>query len=217
MRIAGNTRRKRSSKGFAEPMTLEQVDSLLAEPWLKEMVAKIRDGDEALKDSLPYICPHYARFKDNHRAQKDIEPEAFTFMTCVDVDDKELVDKAIRRAMEVNKDEYSDWQDQVLRIEYSARKKVHIYIRIPKGMTIEEAQQAFCQETDIPYDESCITPERYIYVTGKDEEVYRSEHWLEAIPEKELEERREAYLQRGLDVDGRPLLGHSGGTQWGRL
>ena len=186
-------------------MTLEQVDSLLAEPWLKEMVAKIRDGDEALKDSLPYICPHYARFKDNHRAQKDIEPEAFTFMTCVDVDDKELVDKAIQRAMEVNEDEYSDWQDQVLRIEYSARRKVHIYIRIPKGMTIEEAQQAFCQETDIPYDESCITPERFIYVTGRDEEVYRSEHWLEAIPEKELEERREAYLQRGLDVDGRAL------------
>ena len=209
--IAGNTRRKRSSKGFAEPMTLEQVDSLLAEPWLKEMVAKIRDGDEALKDSLPYICPHYARFKDNHRAQKDIEPETFTFMTCVDVDDKELVDKAIQRAMEVNGDEYSDWQDQVLRIEYSARRKVHIYIRIPKGMTIEEAQQAFCQEIEVPFDESCITPERFIYVTGKDEEVYRSEHWLEAIPEKELEERREAYLQRGLDVDGRRLKKDEGG------
>ena len=207
--IAGNTRRKRSSKGFAEPMTLEQVDSLLAEPWLKEMVAKIREGDEALKDSLPYICPHYARFKDNHRAQKDIEPETFTFMTCVDVDDKELVDKAIKRAMEVNGDEYSDWQDQVLRIEYSARRKAHIYIRIPKGMTIEEAQQAFCAEIEVPFDESCITPERFIYVTGRDEEVYRSEHWLEAIPEKELEERREAYLQRGLDVDGRSLTGQS--------
>ena len=207
--IAGNTRRKRSSKGFAEPMTLEQVDSLLAEAWLAEMVAKIRDGDEALKDSLPYICPHYARFKDNHRAQKDIEPEAFTFMTCVDVDDKELVDKAIQRAMEVNQDEYSDWQDQVLRIEYSARRKAHIYIRIPKGMTIEEAQQAFCAEIEVPFDESCITPERFIYVTGRDEEVYRSEHWLEAIPEKELEERREAYLQRGLDVDGRSLTGQS--------
>ena len=203
--IAGNTRRKRSSKGFAEPMTREQLDGLLSEGWLAEMVAKIRDGDEALKDSLPYICPHYARFKDNHRAQKDIEPEAFTFMTCVDVDDKELVDKAIQRAMEVNGDEYSDWQDQVLRIEYSARRKVHIYIRIPKGMTIEEAQRAFCAEIEVPYDESCITPERFIYVTGRDEEVYRSEHWLEAIPEKELEERREAYLQRGLDVDGRAL------------
>ena len=113
------------------------------------------------------------------------------------------MDQAIRRAQEVNQDEYSDWQDQVLRIEYSARRKVHIYIRIPKGMTIEEAQQAFCKEIGVPYDESCITPERFIYVTGRDEEVYRSPHWLEAIPDAELEERREAYLQRGLDVDGR--------------
>ena len=126
-------------------------------------------------------------------------------MTCVDVDDKTLVAKAIQKAMEVNVDEYSDWQDQVLRIEYSARKKVHIYIRIPKGMTIEEAQRAFCQEIEVPYDESCITPERFIYVTGKDEEVYRSEHWLEPLSEEEIAERREAYLERGLDVDGRRL------------
>ena len=93
----------------------------------------------------------------------------------------------------------------MLRIEYSARKKVHIYIRIPKGMTIEEAQRAFCQEIEVPYDESCITPERFIYVTGKDEEVYRSEHWLEPLSEEEIAERREAYLERGLDVDGRRL------------
>jgi hypothetical protein len=181
------------------------VDSLLSEDWLRKMVADIRGGNEALKDRLPYLCPHYSAFKDNHRAQKDIIPEAFTFMTCVDVDDKALVAKAIQKAMEVNVDEYSDWQNQVLRIEYSARKKVHIYIRIPKGMTIEEAQRAFCQEIEVPYDESCITPERFIYVTGKDEEVYRSEHWLEPLSEEEIAERREAYLERGLDVDGRRL------------
>jgi len=195
-------------------MTREQVDSLLSEAWLKEMVAKIREGDEGLKDQLPFICPHYGQFKDNHRAQKDIMPETFTFMTCVDVDDKELVGKAIRRSLEVNQDEYSDWQDQVLRIEYSARRKVHIYIRIPRGMTIEEAQKAFCAEIEVPYDESCITPERFIYVTGKDEEVYRSEHWLEPLSEDEIAERREAYLQRGLDVDGRllsPKLGDDRG------
>ena len=204
--IAGNTQHGgRTNRGYAESWTREQLDGLLSEDWLKQMVSDIRAGQEKLKDSLPYICPHYARFKDNHRAQKDIEPEAFTFMTCVDVDDKELVDKAIKRAMEVNQDEYSDWQDQVLRIEYSARRKVHIYIRIPKGMTIEEAQRAFCAETGIPYDESCITPERFIYVTGRDEEVYRSEHWLEELSDDEIAERREAYLQRGLDVDGRPL------------
>ena len=203
-KIAGNTQHAgRTNRGYAESWTSEQLDGLLSEAWLKEMVTEIRAGNEKLKDQLPYICPHYAAFRDNHRAQKDIIAEAFTFMTCVDVDDKALVDQAIHRALELNKDEYSDWQDQVLRIEYSARRKVHIYIRIPKGMTIEEAQQAFCREIEVPYDESCITPERFIYVTGRDEEVYRSPHWLEPMSDEELEERREAYLQRGLDVDGR--------------
>ena len=194
---------KTDNRGYAETITSEQLDGLLSEGWLRQMVADIRGGNEALKDKLPYICPHYAQFRNNHRAQGDIIPESFTFMTCVDVDDKELVDKAIQRALEVNEDEYSDWQGQVLRIEYSARKKVHIYIRIPKGMTIKEAQQAFCQEIGVPYDESCITPERFIYQTGIDEEVYRSEHWLEALSDEEVAERREAYLNRGLDVDGR--------------
>ena len=202
-KIAVNNKQGHASRGFAETMTKEQLDMLLGAEWLKKMVAEIRGGNESQKDHLPYICPHYAAFRNNHRAQADIIPEAFTFMTCVDVDDKELVAQAISRALEVNSDAYSDWQDQVLRIEYSARKKVHIYIRIPKGMTIEEAQRAFCQEIEVPFDESCITPERFIYVTGRDEEVYRSDHWLEPIGDDELEERREAYLQRGLDVDGR--------------
>ena len=207
--IAVNTQHagdpRRDHRGYAESWTREQVDNLLSEGWLRQMVADIRGGNEALKNQLPYVCPHYSAFKGNHRAQKDIIPEAFTFMTCVDVDDKELVDKAIQQALALNGDEYSDWQDQVLRIEYSARKKVHIYIRIPKGMTIEEAQRAFCQEIEVPYDESCITPERFIFVTGKDEEVFRSPHWLEPLSEEEIEARREAYLQRGLDIDGRAL------------
>ena len=207
--IAVNTQHtgdpRRDHRGYAESWTREQVDSLLSEAWLRQMVADIRGGQEALKNQLPYICPHYSAFRNNHQAQKDIIPEAFTFMTCVDVDDKALVDQAVHRALELNGDEYSDWQGQVLRIEYSARKKVHIYIRIPKGMTIEEAQRAFCEEIEVPYDESCITPERFIFVTGKDEEVYRSEHWLEPLSEEEIAERREAYLERGLDVDGRGL------------
>ena len=207
--LAVNTKhsgdRRKDHRGYAETMTSEQLDGLLSEEWLKQMVTDIHNGDEKQKDRLPYLCPHYSAFRNNHRAQADIIPEAFTFMTCVDVDDKELVEQAIKRALEVNQDEYSDWQDQVLRIAYSARKKAHIYIRIPKGMTIEEAQKAFCQEIEVPYDESCITPERFIYVTGKDEEVYRSPHWLEDMPDEEVEERREAYLQRGLDVDGRVL------------
>lgn len=207
--IAGNSKhtgdKRKDNRGYAEPMTSEQVDSLLSEAWLKEMVAEIRSGNEKLKDGLPFLCPHYSAFRNNHRAQADILPEAFTFMTCVDVDDKALVEKAIKKALELNADEYSDWQDQVLRIEYSARKKVHIYIRMPQGKTIEETQREFCQELGVPYDESCITPERFIYVTGKDEEIYRSEHWLEPLSDEEIAERREAYLQRGLDVDGRVL------------
>ena len=205
--IAVNTKHTgHNSRGYAETMTSEQLDGLLSEEWLKKMVSDIRGGNESLKDQLPYICPHYAAFRNNHRAQADIIPETFTFMTCVDVDDKELVEKAVKKAMELNGDEYSDWQDQVLRIEYSARKKVHIYIRIPKGKTIAEAQQEFCKELGVPYDESCITPERFIYVTGKDEEVYRSQHWLEPLTDEEIAERREAYLQRGLDVDGRDFI-----------
>lgn len=198
--------RSHDHRGYAEQMTPEQLDGLLSEAWLRKMVADIRGDNEALKDYLPYICPHYSAFRNNHRAQADIIPEAFTYMTCVDVDDKELVAKAIEQAMAVNDDPFSDWEGQVLRIEYSARKKVHIYIRIPKGLTIEEAQRAFCQEVGVPYDESCITPERFIYLTGKDEEIYRSDKWLQDLTDEELAERREAYLERGLDVDGRKCL-----------
>ena len=197
--------RKKDNRGYAETWTSEQLDKLLSEPWLAEMVAEIRAGRETLKNRLPYICPHYTEFRNNHRAQADIIPESFTFMTCVDVDDLSLVDKAIKTARRLNRDKYSEWYRQVLRIEYSARRKVHIYIRIPKGMTIEEAQKAFCADMNIPYDESCVTPERFIYLTGKDEEIYRSKEWLKPLSEEEMNERREAYLNRGLDLDGRPL------------
>ena len=199
---------RRRNRGYAEPMTREQVDSLLAEDWLRELVADIRNGHEEKKALLPFICPHYAEFKNNHRAQADIIPEAFTHMTCVDVDDLALVDKAIEGALALNADEYSEWNDQVLRIAYSARKKVHIYLRLLKGKTIEETQRLFCKELGVPYDESCITPERFIYVTGKDEEVFRSPHWLEPLSEEELTERREAYLERGMDIDGRRTHPH---------
>ena len=212
--IAANTQHtgdgRRDHRGYAEPMTSEQLDRLLSEDWLRQMVADIRGGNEPLKDRLPFICPHYAAFRNNHRAQADILPDQFTFMTCVDVDDLQMVDQAISKAQQLNQDDYSDWQDQVLRIVYSARKKVHIYIRIPKGMTIEEAQLAFCKEMEVPYDESCITPERFIFITGKDEEIYRSPHWLEPLSQEELAERREAYLNRGLDMDGRSLKKENG-------
>ena len=203
---------KKDHRGYAEPFTSEQVDALLSEDWLKQMVADIRSGQEEKKDELPYACPHYERFRNNHRAQADIIPEAFTFMTCVDVDDKKLVKKAIKRSLELN-DEEGDWQGMVLRIDFSARKKVHIWLRMPVGKTISETQQLFCDEIDVPYDESCCTPERFIYLTGIDEEVYRSENWLKPLSDEEIEERREAFLNRGLDVDGRPLTKGAGRTQ----
>ena len=212
--IALNTKhfadKQKNNRGYAETQTGEQLDELLRQEWLRRDVADIRAGKEEKKDWLPFICPHYTAFKDNHRAQDCILPEAFTFMTCVDIDNHKLVRQAFEKALEVNKDEMSEWHDMVLREAYSARGKGHIYIRIPKGMTIEEAQRAFCVELGFNADElldsSCWTPERYIYVTGIDQEVFRSEHWLEPIEGEELEERREAYLQRGLDVDGRPLV-----------
>lgn len=207
--IAANTQHtgdpKRDNRGYAEPYTSEQVDSLLSEDWLREMVAEIRTGKEELKDKLPYICPHYSRFNNNHRAQSDIIPEAFTYMTCVDVDEKALVEKALEKALELNSEEGGDWEGMVLRIDYSARKKLHVWLRMPVGKTIAETQTMYCDDSEIPYDESCITPERYIYLTGIGEEVYRSDQWLKPLSEAELEERREAFLNRGLDADGRPL------------
>ena len=209
MTVAFNTQhtgdRSRDHRGYAEPFTSEQVDGLLSEDWLRRMVGDIRNGQEELKDRLPYVCPHYGRFKDNHRAQANIIPEAFTFMTCVDVDDKELVEPAIERTKELIADEDSDWQELILRMDYSARKKLHIWLRLPVGKTIAETQQEFCDEIGVPYDESCITPERFIFLTGIDEEIYRSPLWMKDLSEEEIEERREAYLNRGLDVDGRRL------------
>ena len=201
---AGNPRM--DHRGHAETWTSEQFDKLLSEGWLREMVARIRGGEEALKDKLPFACPHYSAFKRNHRAQDSIIPNNFTFMTCVDLDEAALVEQAIERTRALIADDDSDWQELILRMDYSARKKLHIWLRLPVGKTIAETQQEFCQEIEVPYDENCITPERFIYLTGIDEEIYRSPHWLEAIPEAELEERREAFLNRGLDVDGRVLL-----------
>ena len=138
--IAVNTKHtgdpSKDHRGYAEPMSSEQLDGLLSEDWLKKMVADIRAGNEKLKDDLPFACPHYMRFNNNHRAQADIIPETFTFMTCVDVDDREKVEQAIQRSLEVNSEEGGDWEGMVLRIDYSARKKVHIWVMMPVGKTI---------------------------------------------------------------------------------
>ncbi len=191
--------------GYAQPATAEEVTNMLFGDVgnLSVTVEAIRHGHEEKKVELPYICPHYYEFKDNHRAQDCIIPSAFTFKTCVDVDDKAVVEEARKRAMNMNQDAQSKWEGMVEYIEYSARKKLHIWIRIPVGMTIEEAQKDFCKEIDIPFDESCCTPERFIYMTG--DQVIRFPKWLEPLTEEEIRVRQEAYRQRGLDVDGRPL------------
>lgn len=195
---------KKYNRGYAEPGTAEQISAMLKRDDLPTMLSEIRDeGKEEVKDQLPTICPHYSQFRNNHRAQADIVPESFTFKTCNDIDEKSLVEQAIKRALEVNEDEMSDFQGMVEYIDYSPRKKCHIWLRMPVGKTIEETQKAFCEEIGVPYDESCTTPERYINMTG--DEVYRSERWLQPLTDEEVEERREAFLLRGLDVDGRPL------------
>jgi hypothetical protein len=192
------------NRGYAEPGTAEQILGMLQREDLPQMLSEIRDeGKEEVKDQLPTICPHYSQFRNNHRAQADIIPEAFTHKTCTDIDEKSLVEQAIKRALEVNEDEYSEFQGMVEYIDYSPRKKCHIWLRMPMGKTIEETQKAFCEEIGVPYDDSCTTPERYINMTG--DEVFRSERWLQPLSDEEIEERREAFLMRGLDVDGRPL------------
>ena len=190
--------------------TAEQVLTSLKQPYVKATVDGLREtyDEDVKKWQLPYICPHYSQFHNNHRAQEDIVPEAFTFDTCCDFDDPEKAPLAIERALALNQDEMSEWQGSVLYIEYSTRKpKAHIWIRMPKGKTIEEAQRQFCSDLgddlNAQPDPQCFSPERLILMTG--DEVYRSERWLQPLSAEEVEERRKAFLMRGLDVDGRPL------------
>ena len=148
------------------------------------------------------IRDSYYQFRDNRRSQKNAVPESFLFQTTIDVDDKEYVDKAIEKARELNCSD-TIWNGALLHLEYSARKKLHIDIRMPVGMTIEETQRAYCEALGVPYDESCITPERMLFITDKESEIYRSPHWYEVLPQEELKRRRQAYLDRGLAIDGR--------------
>ena len=203
-KIALNSAQK-PNRGLAFVNDLAAYERLTHEPWLAKMVDDIRSGNDSLKDELPIRCSHYYRFNENHRRQADMDPEAFLFQTCVDIDDVEAVEPAIARAYLLNNKEGGEWKDMLLHMEYSARKKLHIDIRIPVGMTIEEAQQAYCNALGIDYDSSCTSPERFILVTDARQEIYRSEHWYEVLPEEELKLRREAYQKRGLTIDGRKL------------
>ena len=193
---------KNGNKGSVSSQPLSVYDKTIAYPWMADLVAAIRGGNDELKKQLPFRCAHYYQFRDNRRSQKNAVPESFLFQTTIDVDDKEYVDKAIEKARELNCSN-TIWNGALLHLEYSARKKLHIDIRMPVGMTIEETQRAYCEALGVPYDESCITPERMLFITDKDSEIYRSPHWYEVLPQEELKKRRQAYLDRGLTIDGR--------------
>ena len=195
------------SKGRVYEQPLEKYFELTEQEDLAKLVANIRhaeDHDERrnLKANLPFRCPHYFRFKDNRRSQASIIPEAFTWQTCVDIDNAEQVEGAITRAYLLNNEEGA-WKDQLLHMEYSASGKLHIDIRIPLGMTIREAQQAYCEALGVAFDEDCCTPERMIYITDKSQRLYLSENWYAKLPEEEVKARQHAYLDRGLTIDGR--------------
>ena len=236
--IALNPYRK-GNKGKVFSNSMATYDKVIASPEIKKMIQQIRgelpipkvDANDAqavkkaqdrLKSELPFFCPHYGIFKNNVRRQENAQPESFMFQTIIDVDDREYVDKAIEKARELNCSD-SIWNGSLLHLCYSARKKLHIGIRLPVGMTIEETQKAYCEALGVPYDESCITPERMIYLTDKDSEIYRSKMWCAVLSEKEILMRRQAFLDRGLTVDGRgkvnshgadaPHIGDSGGNQ----
>ena len=216
--IALNPYRK-GNKGKVFSNSMAVYDKVIASPEIRKMIRQIRGelpipkvnandaeavkkAQDRLKSELPFFCPHYGIFKNNVRRQENAQPESFMFQTIIDVDDREYVDKAIEKARELNCSS-GIWNGSLLHLCYSARKKLHIGIRLPVGMTIEETQKAYCEALGVPYDESCITPERMIYLTDKDSEIYRSKMWCAVLSEKEILMRRQAYLDRGLTVDGR--------------
>ena len=213
------------NKGSASCQPLSAYDKTISLPWLHEMVLQIRGEksirsvdrtDDAqlakarqrIKGQLPFRCAHYYRFLKNRRSQSNADPTAFLFQTTVDVDDKEFVEQALEKARELNCSD-SIWKGMLLHLEYSAKNKLHIDIRMPIGMTIEETQKAYCEALGVPYDESCISPERMIYITDKDSEIYRSKDWYGVLPAEELKARREAFLKRGLTIDGRGTARYS--------
>ena len=242
--IAMNPNRN-ANMGQIATYLLDYYTELTKQSWLSNLVGQIRDltakqnlmGEEqkqtevykqldkqisAFKKQLPFRSPHYFHFLDDHRAQKSIDPEAFTFQTTVDIDNPEEVEGAVKRALLLNgmfddpqekaareqmftADEIELWKGKVLHVERSARNKAHIDIRIPVGMTIAEAQSAFCKLIHATEDPSCVTPERIIFITDDASQIYTADDWYKHLDEEAVAEYREAYRKRGLDIDGRPM------------
>ena len=223
--MALNPARKGNMGRLNSSQPLYVYDTLIAQPWLRGVIAQIRGekaipgvdaGDEkavkkareGLKRQLPIRAIHYSKFRNNHRSSEDAVPESFLFQTTIDVDDVEYVDAALEKARELNCSN-TIWKGKLLHLEYSARKKLHIDIRMPMGMTIEETQKAYCEAARIPYDKSCITPERIIFITDKNSEIYRSKEWYGVLPDEEIQARRKAFLKRGLTIDGKGTARYS--------
>ena len=223
--MALNPARKGNMGRLNSSQPLYVYDTLIAQPWLRGVIAQIRGekaipgvdaGDEkavkkareGLKRQLPIRAIHYSKFRNNHRSSEDAVPESFLFQTTIDVDDVDYVDAALEKARELNCSN-TIWKGKLLHLEYSARKKLHIDIRMPMGMTIEETQKAYCEAAGIPYDKSCITPERIIFITDKDSEIYRSKEWYGVLPDEEIQARRKAFLKRGLTIDGKGTARYS--------
>ena len=212
--IALNHRRTREqNRAFVTECPLTEYDTLTRSTELQQLVNRINNttDDEQqrqLKSALPFRCAHYTRFRDNHRDREHICPESFTWQTCVDIDDPELVERANTMSEKLDIQAGGEWQCMMLHKDYSARRKLHIDIRLPIGMTVPEAQRAYCRALGVEADTSCFTPERFIYITPADYEIYRDDGWYEQLSDEEIAIRRKAYTDRGLTIDGRTADGN---------
>jgi len=207
--IAINPRQnKEQTRAFIKECPLQEYDTLTQSPRLKQMAERINataDDEEQrkLKSWLPFRCPHYTQFRDDYRDREHIVAESFTWQTCIDIDDPELVEKANEMSERLDVETGGMWQGMMLHKDYSIRKKLHIDIRLPLGMTVPEAQRAYCKALGVECDTSCFTPERFIYISPADFEIYRADGWYQQLSEEEVEQRRKAYTDRGLSIDGR--------------
>ena len=207
--IALNTRlTKEQTRAFIQECPLHDYDELTRKPRLQQQAERINATEDEeqqrrMKSWLPFRCPHYTQFRDNHRDREHIVAESFTWQTCVDIDDPELVEKANEMSEKLDVEIGGKWQGLMLHKDYSIRRKLHIDIRLPMGMTVPEAQRAYCKALGVECDTSCFTPERFIYISPASFEIYRADGWYEQLSEEEIAQRRKAYTDRGLTIDGR--------------
>ena len=207
--IALNARQtKEQTRAFVKECPLQDYDALTQSPRLKQMAERINSTQDdeqqrKLKSWLPFRCPHYTQFRDDYRDREHIVAESFTWQTCIDIDDPELVEKANQMSEKLDIEIGGRWQGLMLHKDYSIRRKLHIDIRLPLGMTVPEAQREYCKALGVACDTSCFTPERFIYISPADFEIYRADGWYQQLPEVEVAARRKAYSDRGLSIDGR--------------